>query len=65
MELRLVSTPTMPIQNKATDKNMYQLISMFYNFTYNPIPDVLEAGAIEKISFIFFAAIPLKISTAL
>jgi hypothetical protein len=28
MELRRVSTPTMPVQNKATAKPMYHLISI-------------------------------------
>ena len=65
IELRLVSAPIMPMQNKAIDKNRYHLISIIYNFTYRPIPAVLEAGAIEKISLIFFTSIPLKISTAL
>ena len=65
MALRLVNAPMTPIQNNATAKNIYHLISISYNFTYRPIPIVFDAGFIEKISLIFFAAIPLNISTAL
>ena len=35
IELRLVNAPIMPMQNKATDKNMYHLISIIITLDTN------------------------------
>jgi len=48
IELRLVSAPTMPMQNNANDKNIYHLISMITILRINLILQYLMQELLKK-----------------